>query len=159
MCFPSGPALVSVNVQCGGNSAFNPVTSDCSLTTTHPMCLGNQFTCDYVGQMNSWPMNANIYYICMARNNGVRVLFPQLFRCPVGQVFFNDDCVPGNGNGNGNNNGGGGYICQRPGLFYDPANCRAYHFCDGNLRSQHILCPQGTYFNRLVSGCVRGTCV
>lgn len=112
--------------------------------------------------MAAWPLNANIYYMCMARTNGVRVLFPQMFRCPVGEVFANDDCVPGTGGGilppGSGNNDGSGHICQRPGLFPDPANCRSYFFCDGNMRSQRIMCPTGTYFSRGVNGCVRGTC-
>jgi hypothetical protein len=157
MCFPSGPVIVSVNVLCGGNSAFNPATSDCSLTTAHQICQGNQFTCDYVGQMGAWPLNANIYYMCSARTNGVRVLFPQLFRCPAGQVFFNDDCVPGSG-GNFPPGDGPSYLCSRPGVFYDPADCRSYFFCDGNLRSQRVTCPTGTYFNRMINACTRGTC-
>lgn len=155
MCFPSGLQIVSVNVRCGGNTAFNPVTSDCSLSTTNNICQGQQFTCNEVGQMGAWPMNANIYYICMARTNAnIRMLYPELYRCPVGLVFHNEDCVPPNGGGGGGND----FRCIRSGLFPDPANCRAYFFCDGNLRSQHITCPTGTYFNQIVNGCVRGTC-
>ncbi|KAL7026980.1 hypothetical protein ACKWTF_005255 [Chironomus riparius] len=161
MCFPHGPNLLSVTVLCGDSVAYNPVTNDCSLPTMHSVCSGNVFTCDYVGQMGAWPLNPNIYYMCMARSNGVRVLFPQIFRCPLGQVFSNDDCVPGSSGGllpPGSNNNDG-FICQRPGLFFDQSNCRSYFFCDGSLRSQRIMCPTGTYFNRMVSGCVRGTCV
>lgn len=97
----------------------------------------------------------------MARTNVQRVLFPQLFRCPVGYIFSNEDCVLGSGNVFPPSDGtqGGNFMCQRPGLFFDQSNCRAYFFCDGNLRSQRIMCPTGTYFNRMISGCVRGTCV
>lgn len=156
MCFSSANNLISYNILCGGNAAFNPTTSDCSLTTQHAVCQGNQFTCDYAGQMGAWPLNANIYYICMVRqnSNGMRVMFPQLYRCPVGEKFSNDLCIP-----NGSNGGGGsGFMCTRPGLFPDTTNCRAYYFCDGNLRSQHIMCPAGTYFNQVIYGCVRGNC-
>lgn len=159
MCFPSGLNIIAVNILCGGNSAFNPVTNDCTLTTQHQVCRGNQFQCNQVGDMGAWPLNPNIYYICMARPNdlGTRVLFPQLYRCPIGQKYYNEDCIPVGSNGGG---GGGpsGFVCARPGLFPDPANCRAYFFCDGNLRSQHIMCPSGTYFNQMIYGCVRGNC-
>lgn len=157
MCFPSAGVLIAANILCGGNAAFNPQSSDCSLATTHEICRGTPFTCNQVGDMGAWPLNANIYYICMARNNnGVRMMFPQLYRCPVGYYFYNDDCVP---NGvSGVPPGGGVYRCTKPGIFPDPANCRAYFFCDGNLRSQHIKCPAGTYFNTQIMGCVRGNC-
>ena len=117
MCFPSGNNLIAVNILCGGNSAFNPVTSDCSLLTSNPVCQGNPFTCEFVGQMGAWPLNANIYYICMARTtNGIRVLFPQLYRCPVGYYYYNEDCVPNGVTGPGTPPGNG-FICSRPGLF------------------------------------------
>lgn len=90
--------------------------------------------------------------MCMARNDGVRVLFPELFRCPVGQIFRAGDCgVPNGIDGNLFN-------CQRAGLFADPYDCHYYFHCDGLLRSQHIRCPTGTYFNQLTLGCIRGTC-
>lgn len=91
MCFISANNMIAANILCVGNHAFNPATSDCSLTTTHQICQGNAFTCDTVGQMGAWPLNANIYYICMARsNNGVRVLFPELYRCPIGYYYYNE---------------------------------------------------------------------
>jgi hypothetical protein len=153
MCFPSGPNLIAVNVLCGGNYAFNPVTNDCSLNLNNPVCRGNQFTCNNVGDMGAWPLNPNIYYICMAQTNAVRVLFPTLYRCPVGQVFRGGSCVVSNGV-----EGPGGFVCTRAGLFPDPYNCRAYFHCNGLLRSEHITCPSGTYFNRYTLGCIRGTC-
>lgn len=88
----SGSAIVAANILCGGNQAFNPATGDCTLTTQHQICRSSMFTCDHVGQMGEWPLNPNIYYICFARadQNGVRVLFPQLYRCPVGEKFYNE---------------------------------------------------------------------
>lgn len=152
MCFPSGPNLIAVNVLCGGNYAFNPISNDCSLSLNHQACLGNQFTCNNVGDMGPWPLNPNIYYICMAASNGVRVLFPTLFRCVVGQVFRGGQCsVPNGIDGNV-------VDCEHAGLFYDPYDCTSYYHCDALLRSQHITCPTGTYFNQMTLGCIRGTC-
>jgi len=152
MCFPSGPAMIAVNILCGGNYAFNPITNDCSLNLNNPVCQGNQFTCNNVGDMGPWPLNPNIYYICMAENGPNRVLFPTLFRCQVGHIFRGGQCGPPNGID------GNVFDCQRAGLFPDPYDCHAYFHCDGLLRSQHIICPTGTYFNQLTFGCIRGTC-
>jgi len=155
MCFPSGPNMISVNVLCGGNFAFNPITNDCSLDMTSPVCRGSQFTCNNVGDMGPWPLNPNIYYMCMASGNGggtIRVLFPTLFRCPIGEVFRGGQCGLPNGIG------GNLYNCQRAGLFPDPYDCHAYFHCDGLLRAQHIICPTGTYFNVITLGCIRGVC-
>lgn len=154
MCFSSAMTIVSVNVVCGGNSAFNSVTNDCSSSLTHPNCQGSQFTCNNVGDMGPWAGNPNIYYICMASTGATRVLFPSLFRCPVGEIFQNGQCA----NGNGGGIDGGVFNCQRSGLFPDPYDCRAYFHCNGVLQSQRIICPTGTYFNRITLGCIRGTC-
>lgn len=152
MCFPSGPTLIAVNVLCGGNYAFNPITNDCSLTMNSPVCQRPPFTCNNVGDMGAWPLNPNIYYICMAANNAVRIMFPTLFRCPVGLIFRAGQCAPPNGID------GNLFNCQKAGLFPDPFDCHAYFHCDGLLRSQHINCPTGTYFNQITLGCIRGIC-
>lgn len=153
LCFPSGPTMIAVNIQCGGNYAFNPITNDCSLDTMNPICSGNQFTCNNVGDMGAWPLNPNIYYMCMAANGPTRILFPTLFRCPIGQIFMAGQCAIPNGNGNGNL-----FNCNKAGLFPDPYDCHAYFHCDGLLRSQRIVCPIGTYFNVITLGCIRGVC-
>lgn len=59
MCVPNGLNIINMNVLCGGNYAFNPVSNDCSLDTTHATCRGNQWTCNNVGDMGAWPLNAN----------------------------------------------------------------------------------------------------
>lgn len=152
MCFPSGLNLISVNILCGGNYAFNPVTNDCSLDLTSRACQGSQFACNSVGDMGAWPLNPNIYYICMAQTGAVRYMFPTLFRCPVGLIFRAGQCAPPNGID------GNLFNCTKAGLFPDPFDCKAYFHCDGLLRSQHINCPTGTYFNQITLGCIRGTC-
>lgn len=143
-----------MNIQCGGNAAFNPVMNDCSLSLNNPICMGSQFTCNNVGDMGPWPLNANIYYMCLAGTdaNGQRFLFPSIFRCQVGLIFRNGDCVPPNGVD------GNVFDCTVSGLFPDLADCHAYFHCDALLRSQRIVCPTGTYFNRITNGCIRGTC-
>jgi Chitin binding Peritrophin-A domain len=152
MCFQSGMNLINVNVLCGGNYAYNPITNDCSLTLNHPICRGNQFTCNNVGDMGPWPLNPNIYYICMVASGPTRSFFPTIFRCPLGQTFQGGQCAEGNGIG------GNVFDCQRAGLFPDPYDCHAYFHCDGLLRSQRIVCPVGTYFNQFTLGCIRGSC-
>lgn len=167
----SFPTLIAVNVRCGGNFAFNPITNDCSLTTSHQVCQNAQFTCNNVGDMGPWPLNPNIYYICMAEtgdNSPTLIMFPSIFRCPVGQMFRNGDCTvggigpPGIGPPGigppGIGPPGTGVQCNRAGLFPDPLDCRSYFHCDGLLRARRLTCPNGTYFNQMTLGCVHGSC-
>ncbi|CAO1412967.1 unnamed protein product [Diamesa hyperborea] len=153
MCYPNGVNLISFNVRCSGNAAFNSLTNDCSLTLNHESCLVPQYQCNFVGEMGPWTSNSNIFYICVASNtNNTRVLFPTLYRCPTSQIFVNNACS------NGGDTGVGGFECLRPGLFPDRADCRFYIFCNGNLQAQRIQCPSGTHFSTQSNSCIRGEC-
>lgn len=154
-CYQNGQNLVSINMVCE-NTAFSPTTGDCLLPLNEMVCNSQQWECTQAGDMNAWPGNSNIYYICIADNrNGIRVLYPALYRCSANQVFSEGLCVdrqtiptlPDNS-----------YQCDAPGLFVDVMNCRNYYFCDGNLSSQHLQCPVGTHFQPLTSSCVPGKC-
>jgi hypothetical protein len=167
MCFLSYPNLISINIRCGGNFAFNPITNDCSLDMNHQVCRGNQFTCNRVGDMGPWPLNPNIYYICMAQSDTVGnqlILFPQMYRCPVHEIFRGGNCVRNDGSfppgviPPPGGPPGGGFQCTRAGLFPDQFDCRSYYHCDGLMRARHLTCPTGTYFNLMTLGCIRGNC-
>ncbi|XP_065081934.1 uncharacterized protein LOC135704412 [Ochlerotatus camptorhynchus] len=156
-CYQNGQNLVSINMVCE-NTAFSPASGDCSLPLNDMVCTTPQWNCTQAGEMNAWPGNSNIYYLCIAdTRNGIRVLYPELFRCSANQVFSEGRCVdrqtvpslPGEDNS---------YRCDSPGLFPDVTNCRHYYFCDGNLSSQHLQCPVGSYFQPQTSSCVAGTC-
>uniref|UniRef100_A0A182WMK3 Chitin-binding type-2 domain-containing protein n=1 Tax=Anopheles minimus TaxID=112268 RepID=A0A182WMK3_9DIPT len=157
MCFLNGNNPVAIHMDCGG-AAFSPATGDCSLTLNDTVCLTPQFTCNVLGQMDAWPGNNNIYYICAAEMvNEVRVLRPRLYRCPANQMFQNGQCVQRDWS----NMPPGTMVpheCQRPGLFVDPSHCRYYYSCNADLVPTHLLCPEGTYFNANTLSCVLGFC-
>ncbi|XP_058832937.1 uncharacterized protein LOC131690884 [Topomyia yanbarensis] len=157
MCYQNGQNLVAINMGCD-NTAFSPATGDCSLPRNDSICATLQWNCTQAGEMNAWPGNNNIYYLCVAGvSNGIRVYYPELFRCNANQVFSGGRCVdrqtvpslPEDDDS---------YICDSPGLFPDSNNCRFYYSCDGNLNSQHLECPAGTFFKPETVECVTGTC-
>uniref|UniRef100_A0A182M4L3 Chitin-binding type-2 domain-containing protein n=1 Tax=Anopheles culicifacies TaxID=139723 RepID=A0A182M4L3_9DIPT len=151
MCFQNGNNPVAINMDCGG-AAFSPATGDCSLPLNDTICMQPQFNCSIVGQMDAWPGNSNIYYICAAEMvNGNRVLRPRLYRCPANQMFQNGQCVQRDWSN-------GTYECERPGLFIDPSHCRYYYSCNADLVATRLPCPDGTYFNGNTLSCVLGDC-
>lgn len=85
MCFMSFPNMISVNVQCRGNYSFNPISNDCSLDKNVNLFCNNenQFPCNKTGEMNFWPSNPNIYYICSSKT------FKE-----VGNVTIVNNCLP-----------------------------------------------------------------
>lgn len=81
MFMPLQSIYSSFNVQCSGNTAFNALTNDCSLTLNHESCLVPQYRCSFVGEMGAWTSNPNIFYICVATMvNNTRQIFPTLYR-------------------------------------------------------------------------------
>ncbi|XP_062550974.1 uncharacterized protein LOC134215900 [Armigeres subalbatus] len=151
-CYQNGQNLVSINMACE-NTAFSPTTGDCSLPLNDTTCTIPQWNCSQAGEMNAWPGNNNIYYLCMADNrNGIRVLYPELYRCSANRVFNGTRCVDRQTVPSQT------YRCDSPGLYEDVTDCRYYYFCDANLVAQHIQCPSGSYFDTRTSSCVLGTC-
>ncbi|XP_052897845.1 uncharacterized protein LOC128304677 [Anopheles moucheti] len=157
MCFMNGNNPVAISMDCGG-AAFSPATGDCSLPLNDTVCMSPQFSCTAVGQMDAWPGNNNIYYICAAETvNDNRVLRPRLYRCPSNQMFQQGQCVQRDWS----NMPPGTivpYECERPGLFADPAHCQYYYSCSTELVATHLQCPDGTYFNANTVSCVLGVC-
>lgn len=153
--------MVAANAVCGDNSAFDPATSGCNLNTASEVCTVPQFTCDNVGEMGAWPANPSIYYICMANTiDGVRFVFPNLYRCDKGQVFNGRECVTGSGNVGpigGGNIGNNGFKCQAPGIYAD-ADCYYYIICDATLRAQRVKAPNNWHFDRASMQIKKGTC-
>ena len=78
-------------------------------------------------------------------------MFALFIRCPSTQTFVNNDCR------DGSDSGIGGFECTRAGLFED-RDCQFYIFCNGNLQSNRIQCPAGTYFSTQSLSCIRGVC-
>ncbi|XP_055629713.1 uncharacterized protein LOC129770725 [Toxorhynchites rutilus septentrionalis] len=157
LCYQNAQNLISINMGCE-NAAFSPATGDCSLFRNDTICTTQQWSCSQAGDMHAWPGNNNIFYLCVAdTRNDVRVLYPTLFRCSANQVFSEGRCVerqtvptpPEEDNS---------YRCDSPGLFPDISNCLYYYFCDGELNSQHLRCPDGTHFQTQTMSCVRGAC-
>ncbi|XP_055537969.1 uncharacterized protein LOC129725786 [Wyeomyia smithii] len=155
LCYQNQQNLVAINMVCD-SMAFSAATGDCSVQRNDTMCTSLRWSCSKAGEMNSWPENNNIYYLCIADiKNGA--LYPQLYRCSANQIFNEGRCVdrqtvlspPGVDNS---------YRCESAGLFPDPINCRLYYFCDVNLKSQHLECPAGTIFQPSTVSCVIGTC-
>ncbi|XP_049813025.1 uncharacterized protein LOC126259957 [Schistocerca nitens] len=70
---------------CTGSSAYNPLTSDCSLTTSHRVCTEGPIpTCSQVGQMGIVQENAAVYYVCLRKGGKI---VPDMFRCPGSMTF------------------------------------------------------------------------
>jgi hypothetical protein len=155
-CTTINEQLISFKIQCPFGSAFNPTNNECSFDMNHDVCTTPQFTCNTIGQMGVWPLNPNIYYICVS-SNGVR--FPVLYRCGRNMIFDlqQERCVQNNGGGIPGG-GAGDFRCTSVGLFVDPTNCRFYFFCNVNMVAQRIQCPNGTYFHPTQRTCVIGNC-
>ena len=155
--------MVAANAVCGENSAFDPATSGCNLNTASEVCTVPQFTCQNVGDMGAWPANPSIYYICMANTiDGIRFVFPNLYRCDMGQVFNGRDCGIGSGGGNigGGNIGGGntGFRCLAPGVYADDTDCYFYMICDSSLRARRVKAPNNWHFDKVTMQIRRGVC-
>ncbi|XP_049542588.1 uncharacterized protein LOC125955498, partial [Anopheles darlingi] len=158
MCFLNGNNPVAISMDCGG-AAFSPATGDCSLPLNDTSCQTPQFNCDFAGQMNAWPGNNNIYYICAVEPNvnGNRVLRPRLYRCPPNEMFQDGRCVQRDWS----NLPPGSiipYECERVGLFPDHTHCRYYYACNADLVAERIQCPDGAFFNPSILACVLGSC-
>ncbi|XP_053686473.1 uncharacterized protein LOC128736013 [Sabethes cyaneus] len=155
LCYRNQQNMVAINMACD-STAFSAATGDCSLPRNASICTTLQWNCSRAGEMNSWPENNNIYYLCIADSRS-GVLYPQLYRCSGNQIFNDGQCVerqavplPPDGDNS--------YRCEAAGLYPDPANCHFYFFCDNNLNSQHLQCPEGTIFQASTKSCVIGTC-
>ncbi|XP_050093883.1 uncharacterized protein LOC126576620, partial [Anopheles aquasalis] len=157
MCFQNGNNPVTISMDCGG-AVFSPATGDCSLPLNDTICRTPQFNCTFTGQMNSWPGNNNIYYICATEtNNGNRVLRPRLYRCPANEMFQDGRCIQRDWS----NLPPGAiipYECERVGLFPDHTHCRYYYACNADLVAERLQCPDGAFFNPSILACVLGSC-
>ncbi|XP_049785812.1 salivary glue protein Sgs-3-like [Schistocerca cancellata] len=69
----------------GTDEAYNPLTADCTLTTSDRVCTeGPVKPCNMSLEVGVIPENQNIYYVCKPNGNG---LDPVMYRCPAGMVF------------------------------------------------------------------------
>lgn len=163
-CQQSGNSFGAINLDCGGQSAYNPTTGQCSMTLTDDVCRFNQYVCDHVGQKAVWPGNDNIFYICKETVSGNAThLYPTMYRCSAEEIFNGTECVPAP---NGNSNittltppTATPDDCPSFGLFPFPGDCSSYIFCDNDLMPTVYKCPAGTFFDSSLQGCVRGECV
>ncbi|KAL7732605.1 hypothetical protein ACLKA6_013539 [Drosophila palustris] len=179
MCYFLDIVLVAAAVDCGNDKAFDARTGQCSMTLESSVCTQPQYQCPHVGYVAAWPTNPNIFYVCKSTVNqnaeDTVVTYPSLHRCNDGEIFADFVCRPGNNNNkipwsqlrprppqvDPNDNGFTvmPLRCEHVGLTPDPNNCRKYYFCSAkNGQLRHEECPQGTYFDRRQSACVRGSC-
>lgn len=161
-CHQSDNSLGAINLDCEGNTAYDPKTGKCSSTLSSDICRFDQFTCDHLGQMAAWPGDDNIFYICKQEANaaGTTHLFPALYRCADNEVFDGSLCVRSD-NGmiiTSTTSPGTPFQCPDFGLFPFEGDCHSYYFCDNNLVPIVFRCPDGSYFEVLHEGCVRGEC-
>ncbi|XP_055913820.1 uncharacterized protein LOC129947325 [Eupeodes corollae] len=176
MCYVAGTTLVSANIECGGDKAFNVETGECSLSITDSVCDVMQYECPRVGFSAAWPNNKNLFYICKATTNDeTRVLYPTLYRCGANEMFDGLDCVsddgsypvtvvkptktPSTGSVTSQPSRPDSSECTSAGLQVDPADCRSYYYCSGiRGTKKHTTCPKGTYFNAGLASCTIGSC-
>ncbi|XP_055537968.1 uncharacterized protein LOC129725785 [Wyeomyia smithii] len=157
LCRQEQQNMVSINMVCD-TMAFSAATGDCSLHRNDTICTTLQWSCSRAGEMNSWPGNNNIYYLCIVDTQS-RALYPQLYRCSGDQIFNDGRCMDRQGvSSTTPPDEDNSYRCESAGLFPDPIDCRFYYFCDINLNSQHLQCPAGTIFQSSTASCVVGTC-
>lgn len=115
-----------------------------------------------MGQQAAWPGNDNIFYICNLRVTGDTSyhLYPTLYRCAGDEVFNGTLCVRSNTNVSTITppDGTPSYNCPAFGLYPFEDDCHSYYFCNNDLLPHIYRCPEGTYFDGVLSGCVRGNC-
>lgn len=160
-CQQSGNSLGAINVECGGDSAYNPQSGQCSLHLDHDVCHYDQYRCDHVGQQAAWPGNDNIFYICKSETSGNSShLYPALYRCAADEVFNGTYCVRSLSSVNTITPPTGNplYDCPGFGLYPVVEDCHSYYFCNNDLFPTIYRCAEGTYYNHQVHGCTRGNC-
>lgn len=161
-CQQSGNSLGAINVECGGNSAFNPENGQCSLNLNSDVCLEDQYQCERVGQQAAWPGNSNIFYVCKLEVTGnTSHLYPALYRCGPEETFNGTICVRGEeaaGTTVGPPTGIPTYDCPAFGLYPIAWDCHSYYFCNNDLMPVVYHCPENTYFNATFLSCMRGSC-
>lgn len=163
MCYRAIHTLVSANIECGGNRAFNAATGDCSLTLDDEVCSAKQYRCQHSGDSQAWSGNRNIFFICKANfEQGQRILYPALYRCASGEIFNGQDCVAKEQETvyhsplpivNETE-----FFCEKRGLYEDPDDCHSYYYCDSTLKWTRYTCPGRTHFHNRTKSCVRGEC-
>ncbi|KAM8710440.1 hypothetical protein ACLKA7_017110 [Drosophila subpalustris] len=176
MCYFLDIVLVAAAVDCGNDKAFDARTGQCSMTLESSVCTQPQYQCPHVGYVAAWPTNPNIFYVCKSTVNqnaeDTVVTYPSLHRCNDGEIFADFVCRPGNNSlvvpsttppAQVDPNDNGFTVmplrCEHVGLTPDANNCRKYYFCNAkNGQLRHEECPQGTYFDKRQSACVRGSC-
>lgn len=151
--------VVAVKLNCPNGYAFNVHTSDCSLTDDDIVC-SQQFECARAGEMHAWPMNDNIFYICVKQENG---LYPSLARCEKGYVFKHTACVKDDGS---EIRPGEPVmtsttlrpdVCLKSMRYPDDRDCHRYYYCAGpGEKALHYQCPIGSYYK--INNCVLGNC-
>ncbi|XP_049785460.1 uncharacterized protein LOC126188059 [Schistocerca cancellata] len=78
---------------CTGGWAYDPLTTDCSLTQLDRVCTeGPVPACETVGQNGAIPENKHIYYVCVNTGGHLR---PILYKCEHGQIWSDtsDECI------------------------------------------------------------------
>lgn len=161
VCYKVGNNFVSGDLHCGTGAAFHPGTGDCSLKIEDKICTDFRYECTRAGDAAAWPMNSNIFYICVIEidDKGIRHLYPNLYRCPPNEVFDGSKCVNDDGGASSSSTTPStSFRCPSPGLFPDVDNCTKYFYCNYDLSFVHHTCPLGTFFSTTSSACVIGNC-
>lgn len=157
VCYSAGNNFIGIGFDCSAGTAFNPLLADCSLRADHELCTKFRYTCKRPGDTAAWPMNANIFYVCITDINpvtGDRHLYPNMYRCQQNYVFDGNRCVDSEDGVPPEID----FQCTAPGLFPDEESCRNYFYCSYDLKSEKHTCPTGTYFSVPSSACTIGEC-
>ncbi|XP_077289569.1 uncharacterized protein LOC143913564 [Arctopsyche grandis] len=141
--------------ECPQGYAYNPLTTMCSkkIVNATTDCKPLIVPCDGPGQSGGVQSHPNMYYLCLPSEN--KLYYPQLYLCPNGWEYFNDNCFdpypPTGLDQNGK--------CIATGLFFNPADCKRYFQCPSVGGSPvSYQCTVGTKFDFKQKRCVEFTC-